>query len=587
MIHSLRLAVMAFIWLMHSAVISQNIVSDLDHDARHRYNRMMVLGGGEVRQLHTSIFPYWRSDLVSLAYQYSTTPLSPSAMHDVQSVLDANNEFVSRGSVSAIEYTDSTKTFFYETRKESDSYRLSRKPLFGVFYKTPAHFYEADVRDFYLRVNPLIEFGGGREWTEKTSTLINRRGIAIRGGIGNNVFFHTSVYDSQIRYPHYINQFTQHYGVVPGAGLYKKYDFPILDVTGGRDYLLATAYAGVDIGKYLGIQLGHQQFFIGDGIRSLFISDFATPYFSLRINTRIWKFHYQNIFSELSADDFNSAAIPAMPVSKKYMAAHYLSFKPSKTITLGLFEAVVFNRPDHRFELQYLNPVILYRTVEGSIGSPDNVLMGLLGKVDVKKRLSFYGQFILDDISIREIFKDNLDWWGNKFGHQLGGHYYNAANIDGLDVQIEWNNVRPYTYSHYDENANYSQYKQALAHPLGANFNEWIFSLRYRASPKLHLQSQLYLIRKGEDGIDSTSFGGDIVVPNTFRPDDYGHTIGQGIENQIMFWSTTGTYEISPGLWADLHYLHRKSRKENDTDHNTSLLQLTVRLNMARREEVF
>jgi hypothetical protein len=445
-----------------------------------------------------------------------------------------------------------------------------------------------DIKDFYLRVNPVLHFGIGREWKEEATTFINQRGISLRGGIGKNVFFQTSVYDNQVRFPDYINEFTRRYGVVPGAGLYKKYESSFLDIVEGRDYLLATAYAGIDFGKYIGLQVGHQQHFIGDGIRSLFLSDFSTPFFSLKLNTRIWKFHYQNIFAELSADDFNSASIPAMPVPKKYMAAHYLSFKPSKTITLGLYEAVIFNRPGRQFELQYLNPIILYRTVEGSIGSPDNVVMGLNARVDLKKTLSLYGQFILDDISFREILNGNTGWWGNKFGHQLGASYINALGIDHLDLQAEWNQVRPYTYSHYDENANYSQYKQALAHPLGANFNEWILSLRYRASPRLSLMSQVYIITKGEDGQDSVSFGGNIIAPNTLRTGDYGHTIGQGIKNKILFWSTAIQYEISSGLYADLQYILRKNETENTVlTHETNLIQFSVRLNMSRRVEVF
>ena len=44
-------------------------------------------------------------------------------------------------------------------------------------------------------------------------------------------------------------------------------------------------------------------------------------------------------------------------------------------INIGLFESIVFSRPNH-FELQYLNPVIFYRTVEQMVGSPDNAMIG-------------------------------------------------------------------------------------------------------------------------------------------------------------------------------------------------------------------
>ena len=213
-------------------------------------------------------------------------------------------------------------------------------------------------------------------------------------------------------------------------------------------------------------------------------------------------------------------------------------------------------------------------------------MLGVNARWDIKNTISLYGQFMLDDILIREILNGNIDWWGNKFGHQLGIKYINALGIDQLDVQAEWNQVRPYTYSHYDQNANYAHYNQALAHPLGANFNEYIGSVRYQVSPKLGFTSRLFLISKGEDALDSLSFGGDILVPNTLRPGDFGHTIAQGVTTDIVFWSTAITYEISSGLYVDLEYLYR-TQESNISSSKTNLIQAGVRLNMQRREEAF
>ena len=576
--------------LFSGPLSAQNILSDMDHDARRVYDRMIILGGGGSSLQHSSLFPFWRNDLVILADSFVGYRLSKIDEHQIQNIWDQNNEFVlSDTALSSPErHYDSTHTFY--SLRDTPSmmrYRRSKHPLWNTFYKTPTHFYEVDVEDFYLRIDPLLRFSVGRETNEAVTTFMNQRGISIRGRVGKNVYFHTSLYDSQMRYTNYINQFTNEVGVVPGAGFYKDYKSSFLNFTQGRDFLLATAYVGVTLGKYIGFQLGHGQHFIGDGIRSLLLSDFSTPSFSLKINTRIWKFHYQNIFAELAADDFHSVLGSNNPVPKKYMAAHYLSYKPNDAITLGLYEVVVFDRPSNQFELQYLNPIILFRTVEGAIGSPDNVMLGLNARVNIRKTASVYGQFILDDIHIREILDGHLDWWGNKFGYQLGAKYINAFGIKSLDAQIEWNQVRPYTYSHYNQNGNYSHYKQALAHPLGANFNEWIGTVNYQVSPLLNIYSSLYLIHKGEDA-DSLSYGGDINVPNSARPGDYDHTVGQGAAADIIFWSSGITYELTSGLFLDLQYLSRKKTSDlPDRNLKTNLFQIGVRLNMAKREDVF
>lgn len=549
---------------------AQNVISDMDHDAHQVYDRMIILSDGRDTFLHSSIKPYWRQDLVTLADSFTHYEMSEADAFHVQSIWDQNNEFT-------ISSSDS----------QSTRYRSSRHPLWKTFYRTPAHFYEVDIKDSYLRANFMLRLAAGKETEEGVASFINQRGISLRGGVGQNVFFQTSFYDSQVRFPNYINQYTDSSGVVPGVALYKDFNSSLFTVTEGRDFLLANAFVGINLGKYIGFQLGHNQYFIGDGIRSLFLSDFSPPYFSLRINTRIWKIHYQNIFAEVSADNFMSVSGFSGAVPKKYMAAHYLSYKPNRHFSIGLFEGVIFDRPDHQFELQYLNPIILYRTIEGWIGSPDNVILGLSSRLDLKKKFSLYGQFLLDDISLSQIFDGHLDWWGNKFGYQLGGKYINAFGLRDLDAQIEWNSTRPYTFSHYDEHANYSNYKQPMAHSLGANFNEFIISIRYQLTKRLLLQSQLYVITTGED-IDTFSYGSNVIIPNTKRPADYGHFIGQGIATDIVYSRTGLQYELTSGFFIDGEFVFRKKTSAQAAlNLDTRLFQVGIRYNMARREDVF
>lgn len=570
--------------------LAQNILTEMDHQVHQLYDRMIIQSGGGDSSLHSALKPYWRNDLVVLADTFSRHSNHTISGYQVQRVFDQQNEFVNPAGdpfYQLIYSEDSTGLFRYTTDSLLPRYRVSKNPLWKTFYKTPAFLFEVDEKDFYLRVNPILHVAAGQESSEGVTTFFNQRGLSLRGGIGKNVFFQTSFYDSQVRYTNYINQYTDSLGVIPGAALYKNFDSALFDVTESRDFLLANAYVGVNFGKYFGFQLGHNQFFIGDGIRSLYLSDFSTPFFSLKLNTRIWKFHYQNIFAEMSADNFMSVNGISEAIPKKYMAAHYLSFKPNRTLTLGLFETVVFDRPNDQFELQYLNPIILYRTVEGWIGSPDNVLLGFNARLDFKKTASFYGQFILDDISISQILDGHMDWWGNKFGYQLGAKYINAFGVPFLDAQVEWNNVRPYTYSHYDSQANYTNYKQTLAHPLGGNFNEWIFSMRYQATRRLFLQSNLHLILTGED-MDSISYGADLIKPNTQRQGDYGNYVGQGVETNIVYWSSMIQYEVSSGLFLEGRFIYRNKKSEDALRSlQTTLLQVGLRYNLPYRDDVF
>ena len=141
--------------------------------------------------------------------------------------------------------------------------------------------------------------------------------------------------------------------------------------------------------------------------------------------------------------------------------------------------------------------------MEQAVGSPDNVLLGLNWKWNFLKRCSFYGQFLLDELSVGDLIINGYGWWANKFALQAGLKYINAFGVDYLDIQAEFNMARPYTYTFRDSTGNYNHYNQALAHPLGANFFEWIGIVNYQPLPGLNLRGQINYAIVGRDSSGS------------------------------------------------------------------------------------
>jgi hypothetical protein len=151
---------------------------------------------------------------------------------------------------------------------------------------------------------------------------------------------------------------------------------------------------------------------------------------------------------------------------------------------VGLFESIVWQGGDttgarRGFDVNYLNPVIFYRPVEFSRGSPDNVIIGMNLKAIILKKYMLYGQLLLDEFSLTEVRAGN-GWWANKQGFQLGWKFFDFLGIRNFCWQNELNVVRPYTYGHFTAEQSYTHYAQPLAHPLGANFIENVQFLRYR-----------------------------------------------------------------------------------------------------------
>ncbi|HRG23220.1 MAG TPA: hypothetical protein PLL23_02475 [Chitinophagaceae bacterium] len=460
-----------------------------------------------------------------------------------------------------------------------DSLRVgfqTKKPVLKNFYTSPANLYEVHVKDFDLVINPVIQINLSKEKDNSETLFQNTRGLTLRGRIANKIGFATYLTENQERLPFYVRDFVSARKAVPGAGFYK--DFK----TTGYDYFDARGYLTFNVTKYIDVAFGYDRNFIGNGHRSLFLSDVGNSNLFLKLNTRIWKFNYQNLFMELhNADNRSGDRL----IGKKYAAMHHLDVAVTKWLNVGLFEGVVFGRPN-RFDFGYLNPIIFYRSVEQQNGSFDNSVAGLDVKANLPHKIQVYGQLMLDEFLLSEI-KNNRGWWANKWGLQFGAKYIDAFGIPNLDLQLEHNRVRPFTYSHRDSVANYTHYNQPLAHPLGANFREWIAIARYQPAPKWQITGKLIAYTQGRDS-SNRSFGSNIFYPNVppFRQADFGYEIGSGWKTSVFIGSFLVSYEWRENLFFELSALVRKQETKTApvVSGNTAVISFGLRWNMHRRE---
>ncbi|MGZ8510564.1 MAG: hypothetical protein ACXWWA_09320, partial [Chitinophagaceae bacterium] len=437
--------------------------------------------------------------------------------------------------------------------------------------------YEVHVKDFDLVVNPVIQYVVSKESDNDQSLFLNTRGLTVRGKIANKIGFSAYLTDNQERDPGYVQEWVRDRSAVPGNGYYKTFK-----AAGGFDYFDARGYFTFNVTKYIDVVFGYDKNFIGNGYRSLFLSDFGNSNLFLKLNTRIWKFNYQNLFMELQNAYVRGGD---KLIGKKYAVMHHLDVNITKWLNIGLFEGVVFGR-ENKFDLSYLNPVIFYRSIEQQNGSQDNAVAGLDFKANVAKRFQIYGQLLLDEFKLSEI-KANRGWWANKFGIQLGAKYIDAFNIKNLDLQIEHNRVRPFTYSHRDSVANYTHYNQPLAHPLMANFKELIGTARYQPAPKWMVQAKAIYYQQGRDA-DSVSYGSNIFLPHAapYRVSEYGFNIGSGWKTNVMYASLLVSYELKENLFLELFGVARKQETKTPPilSQNSTIVSFGIRWNMHRRE---
>jgi hypothetical protein len=221
---------------------------------------------------------------------------------------------------------------------------------------------------------------------------------------------------------------------------------------------------------------------------------------------------------------------------------------------------VIFARGDSTgkggYDLNYLNPIIFYRAVESNNGSFDNSLIAFDGYWIPCKGFMAYGQFILDEFNLNRI-KSQPNWWANKYGYQLGIKAINAF-VKNLDIRVEYNRVRPYTYSHYNAANSYSHFNQPLAHPLGSNFEEASGDFIYRPWYALTLNVRYIYAVKGNDSLlNGTNYGSNILRSSDSRVSD-NVLMYSGLKSRFHIIDLNVSYMLYHNLFIDLKYQNRR-----------------------------
>ena len=490
---------------------------------------------------------------------------------------DAINQVGANNHTAIKPYTYSEVAKYYDFNKVNDDLKLNKNGWWGRKLWNE-NMVEIQGDGYWFAVNPIFDLQMGKSSPSVAKyTYINTRGIQVTGGLGRQVTFSTTIFESQGRFADYFNQYAESikpYGaasdlgdpaVIPGIGIAKRFKKDAYDMS------MAEAYITYSPSKIFTFQAGYGRNFIGDGYRSLITTDGVSPYPFFKINTSFWKIKYTNTYMFLK--DIRQEAIAEKTYATKYMANHYLSWNASKRLNIGFFESVIWANTNGRgFDMSFFNPIVFYRSVEfASSAKTGNALLGLTYKYKWNNQFNFYCQFLLDEFSLEEVKKADGSW-KNKYGYQLGVKYFNAFNAKNLLLQLEYNHVRPYVYSHSDPLTNYGHANQSVGHQWGGNFREAIFMARYHHGRYFADAKFTYGIR-GLDfntAEDSYNYGSNIYLNyNEARPFDRNVRIGQGNKTMVAIADVQAGYLINPQtnlkLFASFIYRNFDPTKETLT----------------------
>ena len=525
-------------------------------------------------------FPFENEEYKS----YINIPLS----HHNYSLFDpALNRVGQNNHTAQKPYVYSEVNTYYNFEEENQKILKNKTSWFGRKWWNE-HMVALKGEGYWFTLDPGVDLQAGKDFDNEIDTYNNTRLVYVQGGIGKNVNFFAAIFESQGRFADYFNRFAEarkpdggNPAIIPARGIAKEFK------SDSYDYPIATGHVSFTPSKHFNIQLGHGKNFIGEGYRSLFLSDNASPYPFFKLNTTFWKLKYTNTW--MSLRDVRPEVTADGSFRTKFMANHYLSYNVTKRLNIGLFESVIWeNDNDRGFDFNYLNPIIFYRAIEFSTGSRGgNALIGISAKYKFTDRVNAYAQLIIDEFSSSDIFGGEGSY-KNKTGYQIGAKYYDAFGVQNLYLQAEYNRVRPFTYSHNTVVLNYGHNNQSLAHTLGANFSEFIGIARYQRG-RIFGDVKVTLAKRGFEfntEEDTSFYGGSIYGTEDDRISDTGNELAQGNTTDFFHAELQAGYLINPATSLKIYgsVIYRDFKPMANTEfvfnNQTTWLNLGIRTDL-------
>ncbi|MBK7311101.1 MAG: hypothetical protein IPI93_09970 [Sphingobacteriaceae bacterium] len=383
-----------------------------------------------------------------------------------------------------VHYADSYRVFKY----------ITEDPALDITFFKHVLSIEPKTENFKIHVDPILGLQNGRDLTDTVRPygFNNTRGVIASINVGKDLYAESMFVENQSLFPGYVATYVTATGIVPGQGRYKPFNIY------GADYAFSSGFISYSPWKNFNFQVGHGKHKVGNGYRSLLLSDNAFNYPYARI-TQQWfggKLQYTNIYAVL----MNLVPATAKPIpnaerlfQKKPAAFQHLSVNVTKAINVSLFQGIIFrtnnnvNKP--LVNVMYANPLIFSHAGYYGLNDSNNVILGADLKIRITKGINVYGQVMADNL------KDTTAI-GNSYGYQLGVNYFNALGINNLFLQAEYNFANENSYKNPSalSDQSYSHYNQNLAYtPTWGNELVLIADHKYQrfgVNFRYHLQNK-------------------------------------------------------------------------------------------------
>ncbi len=466
---------------------------------------------------------------------------------------------------------------YLESRVSTDGV-MGYRPTKGRYYYQitqyifKKHLFEIKDGDFRATIDPVFQFEVGNDFLDKSvrgdtaRAYHNGRGLRITADLGPRVSMQTTFYENQAELPIYLYLYANQQEVVPGQGRIKQFGQRALDFNWAMGSVSYTPW------HWLNVQLGHGRHFVGNGYRSLLLSDNTSPYPYIKLAglTNNGRFQYSTIHAKLEAFD----RLPTGESSEslyywKRASFHHASVNLGR-VQLGLFEGTVWKCIDSTgvkpLDPLQLNPVIGINTLANGFNGPNEVLVGADIKVKLTDKGFIYGQLATDGPA------------DERFGWQAGMQWFDLFGST-FHVLLEYDHAAPFLYANGDARVNYAHMGQPLALPMGAYVDEVVGIVDWRWKDRVWLQCKGNMAMQRRDPTADDRFGADI-----FKSDTPNAVSAGPVERRTNYLDLSASYLLNQmsNMRCTLGWLLRDASPAPD-QVNASYVYFTFRTSLFNR----
>jgi hypothetical protein len=353
--------------------------------------------------------------------------------------------------------------------------------------------------------------------------LMNTRGYEAGGNIGNKFYFETAIYENQGRFPGYIDSSIRTTRVVPYQNHYKN-----IGDGKGFDFSYSSARLMYIPNKHFLFDLGFNNNFIGDGYRSLLLSDYNTVYPYFRTAFTAGNFQYSVMWSQYVSTP--QRTIYALGFPRKWGQTYLLDWHATKHFNISVFNAVISpnETSDHKKDvgISLASPIMFVHADKSPSGIQLNNISGFNLKYTITPSINVYAQLMVDELGSAD--------WQKRYGWQAGARIGNLLKVQGWNALAEFNTVRPYSYASDNDATIYSHNNEPLAHPLGANFKEGVFVTDYTYK-NWWFRLEAFAAHYGTDSSLDVDYGRDIFKLTSLHSKENNITTDQGLNTKLYY----------------------------------------------------